>query len=369
MCLLLSALVGCQYIPTVNQKELGAAYVKKSEAEARLIAEKEIFNKALTENLTQLSKAKDTVISGQDTQIQAGANSLYAITQVSQLIPAPGSVELVKDRSIEGFAAMGKPPTIKEIVEGQERQRKYLASYKDNNQVEIEKLRNAHALVVAENGLLVKTTEEAKLEVKKVVIEKAKLEEQHVVVVEKTRAEIDAANNMIIAKEKQRAQIAEQVAAKAESVARLKRQLMLWCGIGAVLALAGAIYLPFGKSGLATIAGCLAAATVAIPFITAAMIWIVLIVTGVVAAGIGGVLFYRHNLAEKTNTNLVNAIEDTSQKTDATVKDLKANLKDWNTTYVKTKTGEVITKVDSAVEKYIEEKLMESGRLDPNKKP
>lgn len=143
---------------------------------------------------------------------------------------------------------------------------------------------------------------------------------------------------------------------------------MLWCGIGAVLAVAGAIYSPFGKSGLAIIAGILAAAAVIIPFITAAMVWIVLIVGGVIATAVGGVFFYRHNLVEKTNTNLVNAIEDTNTTPNATIATLKTNLTDWNATYVKNAAGEYVTKVDKAVEKYIEEKLMASGRLDPKKK-
>ena len=73
----------------------------------------------------------------------------------------------------------------------------------------------------------------------------------------------------------------------------------------------------------------------------------------------------KHNLAEVANENIVNAIEDTKTKPGATIDDLKTNLKEWNTTYVKDKSGKIVTKTDEAVEKYIKGKLMKNGRLTP----
>ncbi len=93
------------------------------------------------------------------------------------------------------------------------------------------------------------------------------------------------------------------------------------------------------------------------------MIWILL---GLVIVPIGGAVVIwlkKQNLAETANENIVHAIEDTKDKPGATVDDLKANLKEWNTTYVKDKAGNLVSQTDKAVEDYIKSKLAKTGRL------
>jgi hypothetical protein len=360
----LLVLSSCQYMPTVSRQELEASYIKKVEAEAKLTQLADKLNKDLLDNQTKLAATKDKVINGQDVQLQAGADALYGIQQATIVpVAAPGSIEFTRVRAVEGFTAMGKPPTIKEIIEGGARLQKYLTTYQSGNKVDIDALVTEHAKIVKENGILVETTKIAKQEVEKIKTEKDQIQTKYVAETTIAQKDVIAANNAVVNKEKARAEAAEKAQAKAESIARLKKQLMLWCGIGAVLALVGAIYSPFGKSGLAIVAAVLASVTVIIPFITAAMVTIVLSVGGVVALAVGGLFLYNHNLAEKTVTNLVNAIEDTKTTAGATVATLKSNLTDWNATYVKNAAGEYVTKVDTAVEKYIESKLIENGRL------
>ena len=130
----LLALTSCQYIPNVSQKDLNQSYVKKTEAEAKIAELEKTHQIAISTNAEALSKAKDGVINGQDTQLQAGADALYSIQQAAAALPAAGAMEFTKARSVEGFTAMGKPPTIKEIIEGGERLKKYLEAIEKDNQ-------------------------------------------------------------------------------------------------------------------------------------------------------------------------------------------------------------------------------------------
>jgi hypothetical protein len=359
----LFTLSACQYIPTISLKDLNESYVKKAEAEAKVVALEKQHVQSLTENEKKLAESKDKVISGQDTQLQAGADALYTIQQIATLPPQPGTAELTRARSIEGFTAMGKAPTIKEIIEGGERIRKYLTTYQANDPVEIEKLRKEHAELVKQNGLLVATTEVAKKQVEETKKEKLAIEQKYIVDNAAAQTQLNEANNKVIVKEKERANASDEAKKRAEDWKALIRQLMLWCGIGSALALVGAVYSPVGKGGLATIAGVLGVVTITLPFIQPWMIWLLL---GVVVLGVAvavAIWLRQHNLAEVANENMVNAIEDTKSKTGATVDDLKANLREWNTKYVTDKSGKVITKTDEAVEKYIKGKLMKTGRL------
>lgn len=361
-------LASCQFVPTITQKELNASYTKKSDAEANLQAVKLKYDKDLLDVTNRISETKDKVIKGQDEQIQAGANALYTINQATLALPAPGAAELTKDRAVEGFTAMGKSPTVKEIIEGGERLRKYLTTYASNNQAEIENLRKEHQRLVAENGVLAQASEAAKKEVIKVEGEKAKLAVNQVVVLDAAQKKVADAADAVIAAENKARIAADAAKAKAENVERLKKQLMIWCGIGALAATVGMIYSPVFKGGLGTIAAILGGATIVIPFIQAWMVWIVLGAGLLAGVAVGASFLYKHHVAEKSNENMVNAIEDTKQKPNATIDDLKSNLRDWNKTYAKNKAGEYVEVVDKSVEKYIKSKLADYGRLDTTKK-
>jgi hypothetical protein len=363
----LFALSACQYMPVVSTKELNASYVRKIEAEAKIAALERQHVVSLTENEKKLSETKDKVINGQDTQLQAGADALYSIQQVTALPPQPGTLEFTRVRSVEGFTAMGKPPSIKEIIEGGERLRKYLTTYQTNDPAELEKLRVEHARLVKENANLVVTTEVAKKEVVSVKEEKLAIEQKYIKDTAAAQTDLNKANDKVIDKERERAEQERIAKEKAEDWKAAIRQIQLWCGIGAAVALVGAVYSPIGKGGLASIAGVLALTTIALAFIKPWMIWILLGVV-IIVIGVAVAMWLRkHNLAEVANDNMVNAIEDTTTKEGSTITDLKTNLKEWNTKYVKDKTGNIVTKTDEQVERYIKEKLAKNGRLVPKK--
>ena len=357
-------LASCMSMPTVSRKELDAAYIKKTVAEANIIALEKKHTEDLQTNLAKQSETKEKVINGQDVQLQAGANALYSLQQAATLPYGAGLFEFMKDRSLEGFTAMGKPPTIKEIVEGQVRLKNYLTSYQANDPAEIAKLKAESARLVQENGVLVLVTEAAKKEVEVAKQENIKIQSKYIVDTTIAHKDLDAANDKVIDKEKQRADAEKKRSDEAAATERLKKQFMLWCGLGALLCVAGAIYSPVGKAGLAIMAVVLGAAAAAMPFIQP---WMVFVAIGIAAAIVTGYILYRHSLSEKTNTNLINAIEDGKQNPNAKISDVLDHISEWNTIYVKDKLGNVTTKVDASVEKYIQEKLIQSGRLDPVK--
>ena len=358
-------LSGCMYMPTVNRKELDEQYTKKTEVEKKLAELQKAHVADLTKNSQQLSESKDKVIAAQENQIQEAANALYSVQQAVGVYPQPGSFEFTKDRASEGFAGLGRPPTVKEIMEGGQRLKDYLTKYKEGNVAEIAKLRAEHERLVAEKGILVKQAEEAKKEVQKVVEEKAKIETKYVAETTQQQNQLNKINDEVIKKERERADLEKKRSDEAAAIERAKRQLMLWCGIGAAVAMVGAIYSPVGKGGLAMIAGILAAVTVAIPFVQG---WMILTGAGILMAVALLLILKKFKISETANENIVNAIEDTKQKSGATIDDLKNNLREWNTKYVKTKAGAIVTKTDEEVESYIQEKLMKTGRLTTSPK-
>lgn len=358
------ALTACSNLPIISQKELEASYLKKTEAEKQLQQVKENYQNELASNSVQLSTKKDMVINGQDTQLQAGANALYRLQQASSMPYTAGLLEFVNARSIEGFTAMGRSPSIKEIVEGGDRLKSYLAAYQGNDQAAIDKLKREHDELVKQNGILVETTKLARQEVENVKKEREEIQQKFIADNAKAQANLNVANDTVIKKEQALIAAEKEAKEKAESFERLKRQLMIWCGIGAVLALAGAVYSPVGKSGLAIISGVLGLVTVALPFVQPWMVWVLFGIVAVAILAAIGLFLYRHNLAEVANTNMIHAIEDTKQKKDATVEDLRSNLRAWNTKYVKDGAGKISTVTDNKVESYIKSKLMQAGRLE-----
>lgn len=360
----LFALTACSSLPIISQRQLDAAYIKKSEAEKQLQQLNEKHQEALAANSEQLSSKKDVVINGQDSQLQAGANALYRLQQATSMPYTAGLLEFLNARSVEGFTAMGRPPSIKEIVEGGDRLKSYLAAYQGNDQPAIEKLKREHEELVKQNGILVETTKLAKQEVETVKKERQDIEQKFISDNAKAQADLNVANDTVIKKEHERADAEKRAREKAESFERLKRQLMIWCGIGAVLTLAGAVYSPVGKTGLAIISGVLGLTTVCLPFVQPWMMWILFGIVAVAVLAAIGLFLYRHNLAEVANTNMIHAIEDTKEKKGATVDDLRANLRAWNTKYVKAGAGKIVTVTDHKIENYINSKLMQSGRLE-----
>ncbi len=357
-------LSSCMSIPTVSRKELDAAYIKKTEAEARIAALEDKHTKDLQANLTKQSETKDKVINAQDSQLQAGANALYSLQFASAMPYQSGLLEFMKARSVEGFTAMGKPPTIQEIIDSQARIKTYFTSYQANDPVEIAKLKAEHDKLVQENGVLVIVADAAKKEVAAAKQENIAIQSKYIADTTIAHKDLNEANNKVIDKEKERADAEKKRSDEAAATERLKRTIMLWCGIAAAACVVGVIYSPVGKQGLVIMAAIFGGSAAAIPFIQP---WMVFTAIGIGTAMVTGYILYRHSLSEKTNTNLVSALEESKKNPDATVADVMNNIREWNTVYVKDKLGNVVTKTDTAVEKYIESKLVQANLLDPNK--
>ena len=352
-------------IPTVSEKELNAVYIKKTQAQSQLDALNKKHDADMQKNLSDLSVTKDKVIADQEQQKQIAADALYSVQQAIQQFPLPGTIEFSKDRSIEGFTALGKAPSVKEIVEGAAKLRRYINDYKNNVTDDINKLKAEHDELVKQNGILAAQTEAAKQEVATIAQQGADIQAKYIADNTVAHSKLDDANNAVINKEKQRIVAEKQRADEAAARERLKRQLMLWCGIAAALCVVGVIYSPVGKQGLVIMAATFGGAAAAIPFIEP---WMVFAGLAVVAAVVMGHILYSHGLADKTNKNLVSAIQDSKETPNATVDTLLANIKDWNTVYTKDKAGNVITKTDTAVESYIQQLLMDAGRLPTSSK-
>lgn len=359
MVMMMLAMTGCQSFVAMSHDELKKEYIRKSEAEQNLRNVQDDYNRKISDKETQISAAKDSVIDKQDNQIQAAADALYSINQSSAYYPQLGALEFTKDKTKAGMAALGKPPTIKEIIEGGERIQKYISSYASNNQDEIKKLKDENAKLLVENGILVKNTQEAKNEVNKLTEEKTKIKVEKDVAVSSAQKEVDNANNNLIKKSEQVIAAEKEAREKAEKLESTKREIMIWCGIGAGIAMVGAVYSPVGKGGLALIAGILAFVAAAVMFIQP---WMVLTVGLVGAFSALGYMLYTHHVADKTADNLVNHIQDIKENTnipDDVKQIVKQSLTEWNSKYDSNNTA----KTDNSVENYIKSKLKTHGRL------
>lgn len=365
MMMTLLTMTGCQSFVALSHDELKREYIKKSEAEQNLRNVQDEYNRKISDKENQVSTAKDKVITGQDQQIQAAADALYSVNQATLQFPQAGALEFTKDTTQRGMSALGKPPTIKEIIEGGERLKKYITSYASNNLEEIKKLKEENERLLKENNILVKNTEEAKGEVKKLNDEKVKLKEEKESAVSVAQNNLNQANNNLQQKTQEALDAETRAKEKAEKLQETKREIMIWCGIGAALAMAGAVYSPVGKGGLALISSILGFVAIAIMYIEP---WMVLTV-GLVGAFVAvGYMLYNHHISDASNENIINAIQDVKEKSSDSYDVLKKSLVEWNTKYQKDRFGEVEEVPDQKVIRYIDSKLAEYGRLTKKKK-
>jgi len=358
-------LTGCQSYVAMTQKDLEDKYVKKAQAEAQLRDAKTKFDKDLIEVQERISVAKDGVINAQEKQMQSAANSLYSINQAYAFFPKVGAFEYSKRETGLGFAALGKSPTIDEILNGPKKLQEYIDAFDKDNKDEIKRLQEENKKLLAEKGILVKTTEEAKQEVKQLQVQKEEIKETAAKQITVAQEKVNQANSEALASSAAAIAAEKERRESAEKLEKTKREIMIWCGIGAAIAMAGAVYSPVGKGGLAVISFVLAFVAVAIMYIQP---WMVLTVGLVGAAAAIGYVLYRHNIAETSNDNMVNAIQDLKETSGETYGQVKKSLQEWNTKYKTNKSGEVVEVADKTIEKYIDQKLAEYGRLTTKKK-
>jgi hypothetical protein len=364
LVLLMLVLSGCQSYVAMRHEDLEKSYVKKSYYEENLKKVKDEYTEKLANKEQEISTAKDSVIKGQDGQMQAAADDLYFINKASAFFPQLGALEIAKKRSTLGLTALGKSPTLQTLLTvDQEIQKEIDANAKQDAEA-LKKLKDEYNALLTERGLLVKETDKAKEEVKTLQGEKETLKVEKETAVAKAQEKVNQATNDVIKKSSDVVAAEKAARESAEKLEKTKREIMIWCGIGAALAMAAAVYSPVGKAELAIISGILAFVALAIMYIQP---WMVLTVGLVgVAAAIGYVL-YKHNISETSNENMINAIQDMKEKSGPSYDDLKKSLQEWNTTYKTTKSGEITEVADKKVMDYIDKKLAEYGRYTKKK--
>lgn len=339
-------LSGCTSLQSLLYKE----YSKKTDVENQLRVLEEKYKQEVDIKVKDVQTKLEKTIQSQDTQLQEGANKLYGANEAFKFYNNPTRLDLIiNNRVTEAQAAIGKAPTYEAIKAENQRLKDEL----DEKKTTIEQLRDNHNTVVAENSKLAEETNKAKKEVEIAKAEWLKTEQKYISDSTLLNSRLKDANDKIIELEKKRAD-------REAAVERMKTKIMMWCGIGAVVALAGAIYSPVGKRGLAIIAGVLGGAAAAIPFIEP---WMIATAIFVALAGVLIAFLNKYHVAEKTTDNLVNHIEDVKQQLKTSNPELlstfKQSLKEWNTNY--TKDGKTIH--DSGVDNFIKERLKKYGRL------
>ena len=331
-------------------------YLRKTEVTNQISALNAQHVADLAEQAKKINQQYELIIANLTNQLQGGANSLYGAAEGFKFYPKPSRLDIIiNNRVTEAQAAIGIPPTYEAIV----KENKRLQEELDETKTSMEQLTKTHQATVAENAKLSDATVKSQKDLADLKQAMLQMEQNYIKQNSDLQTRLNGINDNLIESERKRADLQA-------SIERLKRQLMLWCGIGAVLALIGAIYSPVFKEGLAILAGALGAATIAIPFIEG---WMVALGLLIIVAGVVIYMILKHRVAEKANTNIINAVEDTKQSGTPIVPTLKSNLKTWNTNYAKDKLGNIITVADKSVEKYINQKLMQSGRLDPKATP
>ena len=358
-------LTGCQSYVAMTQKDLEDKYVKKAQAEAQLRDAKTKFDKDLIEVEERISKAKDAVIFSQNNQMQSAANSLYSINQSYAAFPKVGAFEYSKRETGLGIAALGKGPTLEAVLNGAKSLKEHIDAYESNNKDEIKRLQEENMKLLGERTALVKTTEDAKKTVQEIQKEKEDIKVDATKQITVAQKKVDDAKDEALAASAAATAAEIKRRESAEKLEKTKREIMIWCGIGAAIAMAGAVYSPVGKGGLAVISFVLAFVAVAIMYIQP---WMVLTVGLVGAAAAIGFVLYKHNIAETSNDNMVNAIQDLKETSGETYGQVKKSLQEWNTKYKTNKSGEVVEVADKTIEKYIDQKLAEYGRLTTKKK-
>jgi hypothetical protein len=321
-------------------------YIPKGNLEKEISALRANNVEAIKVKEAELKTALGEVIAGKDAQISRASDSLYGATLVRPYFKEETRpLLIIYARIEEAKAALGVGPTLKGMQEEQARLLKEL----DETLTTLDQLRATSEQKIKENEQLVSTTQAferkvAQLEEEKIKIERAGLEKLIV-----KQDELNAANNVIIAKEKENAESRKYIEAN-------KLRISIASGLIAVACVAGAFFSPIFKDKLALGAGLFGAISVSVIFLEPWHVGLFFSITF-----IGGAAWFlrKHFISNKTNENLINAIESIKDKGgDLYEKHIKPELAEWNTKYLKS--GEKIE--DKAVIKHVDEILRDYER-------
>lgn len=297
--------------------------------------------------LQAISSQKDKVIVAKTDQLQGVSNSLYGANSGYKLYTNPQRLDtLINNFVTEAQAADDVPPTYQSILAVNQR----LTTELDTTKTTLAQIQADHQAALAVNAQLVDEKNKQTAVLVQQQKDEAAKEQVYNDQIQAKQKVLDDTNNKIIAAEDTKKQ-------EIQATQALKLKLMLWCGIGALLCVAGAVYSPVGKEGLAIMAAVLGGAAAAIPFIQA---WMILAAGLLATAIIVCYYLYKHNLLSKTNTTLVSAVQEEVEKGNTAVANTVAS---WATKYVKNADGTTTEVPDPSVLGQIEAVLKNLGRL------
>jgi membrane protein implicated in regulation of membrane protease activity len=294
----------------------------------------------------ELKTALERVISGKNEQIQRGANAAYSANYAFKFYEKPARLDIIINTRVQEFmAAMGVPPTLEAIKEENDR----LARELDETLTSIEELRATSEAKIKENEQLVSATQAFERKVAQLEEEKIKIEREGLEKLIVKQEELNDANNIIIAKEKENAESRKYIEAN-------KLRISIASGLLAVACVAGAFFSPIFKDKLALGAGLFGAISVGIIFLEP---WHVSLAFALIFI-VGLTWFLRkHFISHKTNENLINAIQSIKDKGGNIYEThIKPELSEWNTKYLKS--GDKIK--DKTVTGHIDEILKDYER-------
>ena len=340
------AFTGCQYIPIAKDYR----NVKDVQIQLdKLYADHQI---ALAANTVAVENKMNELLAQKDAQLQGAADSLYGAGEAFKYYLTPVRLDIIiHNRVEEAQAAVGRAPTFAAIQKENAR----LLTELDETKTSLAQLQKTHTDEVAAKT---KLSEDA-IRIQKELegVKQAKLDAE---------VEFNAKNKLLSDKLRTANSIVQsdlrQKADDQASIERIKMKMITACGIGALLCVLGAIYLPGNLRGGAIVLGVvLGGAAMAIPFIEGWMVAAGILVT---VLGVFAYFGIQHKTVVTANTNLISAIQDTKDSaTPNSPATLMENVQAWNTKYVKDASGKIVSVPDTKVESYIQKTLIGLGRL------
>lgn len=321
-------------------------YTPKSNLEREIAALKVANENDLRVKQAELKTALQEVISGKDAQIQRGANAAYAANYAFNFYPKPSRLDIIINNRVQEFmAAMGVAPTLEAVKEENARLKVEL----DETLTSIEELRATSEAKIKENEQLVSATQAFELKVAQLEEEKIKIERAGLEKLILKQDELNAANDVIIAKEKENAESRKYIEAN-------KLRISIAAGLIAVACVAGAFFSPIFKDKLALGAALFGAISVSVIFLEP---WHVGLFFAITFIGGGAWFLRKHFVSNKTNENLVNAVQSIKDESGHIYEAyIKPQLTEWNTKYLKS--GEKVE--HKAVVDHVEEILKDFER-------
>lgn len=349
---LLAFLPGCATISGWRDAAaLKAGYTSKAKAELELSQVKSSFDVKLTTSENNIKLANEKVIQGLMDKLQNGGDLLYGADFANWVsVVKPDRTRIIMDNKINETRVLMPPPTVKAMAAQNENVRKQL----DETLTSLDELKMEHQKTIDEMKVISDKEKQSEVDLANAKQIKRDLEKQKSNAILAKENALQEISNQVIAQEHERGDNAKARQATLE-------KMSLYAGLFSVLCFAGAIYLPIYKAQIGILGIIVGMAAVGIWYITPLICGITALV---IITGILGWMIYNHNIATKTNTALVNAVQDVKEKApEIYTTTIKPALTAWTTTYTKDSTGATITIPDKSVTANIDSHLVASNRV------